>query len=106
MEPVTIGVALTVAGKAFEAIKKGFQVGRDIESMGGDLARWMGAASDVDNAERTAKNPSYLQRVFGGSSLEANAIEAVVAKKRETASFLISGINSYPSFLAPLYASV
>ena len=82
MEPVTIGVALTVAGKAFEAIKKGFEVGRDIESMGGDLARWMGAASDVDNAERTAKNPSYLQRVFGGSSLEANAIEAVVAKKK------------------------
>ena len=82
MEPVTIGVALTVAGKAFEAIKKGFQVGRDIESMGGDLARWMGAASDVDNAEKNAKNPSYLQKVFGGSSLEANAIEAVVAKKK------------------------
>ena len=42
----------------------------------------MGAASDVDNAEKNAKNPSYLQKVFGGSSLEANAIEAVVAKKK------------------------
>ena len=50
--------------------------------MGGDLARWMGAASDVDNAEKNAKNPSYLQKVFGGSSLETNAIEAVVAKKK------------------------
>ena len=82
MDPATIGLALTAASKAFGALKAGFAVGRDIESMGKDLSRWMGAASDIDNAERTTKNPSYLQRVFGGSSLEANAIEAVVAKKK------------------------
>jgi hypothetical protein len=46
-----------VASKAFDAIKKGFAVGRDIEQMSGDIGRWMGAVSDVDNAEKQAKNP-------------------------------------------------
>jgi len=82
MDPVTIGAALTIAGKAFDALKSGFAVGRDIESMGKDLSRWMGAASDVDNAERQSKNPTALQRLFKGNQLEASAIEAVVAKKK------------------------
>ena len=51
MDPVTISVAVGVASKAFDAIKKGFAVGRDIEQMSGDIGRWMGAVSDVDNAE-------------------------------------------------------
>ena len=82
MDPVTIGAALSVAGSAFNALKAGFAVGRDIESMGKDLSRWMGAASDIDHAEKTAKNPSALQRLFKGNQLEASAIEAVVAKKK------------------------
>ena len=82
MDPVTIGAALSVAGSAFNALKAGFAVGRDIESMGKDLSRWMGAASDIDHAEKTTKNPSALQRLFKGNQLEASAIEAVVAKKK------------------------
>ena len=82
MDPATIGLALTAASKAFSALKAGFAVGRDIESMGKDLSRWMGASSDIDHAAKTAQNPSYLQRIFKGNSLEASAIEAVVAKKK------------------------
>ena len=63
-------------------MKAGFAVGRDIESMGKDLSRWMGAASDIDNAEKQTKNPSALQRIFKGNQIEASAIEAVVAKKK------------------------
>ena len=47
MDPVTISLAMGVASKAFDAIKKGFSVGRDIEQMSGDIGRWMGAVSDV-----------------------------------------------------------
>mgnify|MGYP003131962689 FL=1 len=82
MDPVTIGAALSVAGSAFKALKAGFAVGRDIESMGKDLSRWMGAASDIDNAEKITKNPSTLQKLFKGNQLEASAIEAIVAKKK------------------------
>ena len=82
MDPATIGLALTAASKAFSALKAGFAVGRDIESMGQDLSRWMGAASDIDNAAKTTQNPSTLQKIFKGSQIEASAIEAVVARKK------------------------
>ena len=48
VDPVT---AIAAATTAFNAIKKGFQFGRDVESMSGDLGRWMGAVSDIDKAD-------------------------------------------------------
>ena len=57
-------------------------MGREIEAMGGDLSRWMSAISDIDNAEKTTKNPSALQKLFKGKELEASAIEAFTAKKK------------------------
>ena len=82
MDPVTITAALSVAKSAFTAIKNGFALGKDIESMGKDLSRWMGALSDVDNAEKTTKNASALQKLFTGKEIEAAAIEAFTAKKK------------------------
>ena len=82
MDPVTITAALSVAKSAFTAIRNGFQLGKDIESMGKDLSRWMGAISDIDNAEKTTKNPSVLQKLFKGKEIEASAIEAFTAKKK------------------------
>ena len=82
MDPVTISLAVGVASKAFSAIKQGFAVGRDLEQMSGDISRWMGAASDVDNAEKQAKNPGVFSKVFGGGSIEATALQAYSAKKK------------------------
>jgi hypothetical protein len=59
-----------------------FQAGKDLESMSQDLSRWMGAVSDVDNAEKSAKNPSMIRKVLGGGSVEQEAIEAFAAKKK------------------------
>lgn len=82
MDPASIGLAITAASKAFGAIKAGFAAGREIESMGKDLSRWMGAISDVDNAEKSAKNASPLRKLFKGKEIEASAIEAFTAKKK------------------------
>ena len=82
MDPATIGVAITAATTAFNAIKRGFQAGREIESMGKDLGRWMTALSDIDNAEKSAKNASPLRKLFKGNELQASAIEAFTAKKK------------------------
>ena len=82
MDPASIGLAITEASKAFTAIKNGFAIGRDIESMGKDLGRWMGALSDIDNAEKSAKNASPLRKLFKGKEIEASAIEAFTAKKK------------------------
>ena len=82
MDPATIGVALTAANTAFNAIKRGFQAGREIESMGKDLGRWMSALSDIDNVEKSAKSASPLRRLFKGNEIQASAIEAFTAKKK------------------------
>ena len=82
MDPVTISLAMGVASKAFDAIKKGFAVGRDIEQMSGDIGRWMGAVSDVDNAEKQAKNPPLFGKLFKAGSIEEAALAAYAAKKK------------------------
>ena len=82
MDPVTISIAVGVASKAFSAIKQGFAVGRDIEQMSGDIGRWMGAVSDVDNAEKQAKNPPLFGKLFSAGSVEEAAMAAYAAKKK------------------------
>ena len=82
MDPITISVAVGVASKAFSAIKQGFAVGRDIEQMSGDIGRWMGAVSDVDNAEKQAKNPPLFGKLFKAGSIEEAAMSAYAAKKK------------------------
>jgi len=82
MDPLTISLAVGVASKAFSAIKEGFAIGRDLEQMTGDLNRWMGASSDIDNAEKQAKNPGIFGKVFGAGSIESTALQAYSAKKK------------------------
>ena len=82
MDPLTITAAVGIASKAFETIKAGFQLGKDVESMAGDLGRWMGAVSDVDNAEKQAKNPPLFKKIMYASSIEQTALEAFAAKKK------------------------
>ena len=82
MDPLTITAAIGVASKAFNTIKAGFAVGRDLESMAGDHSRWMGAVSDVDQAEKQAKNPPLFKKLMYASSIEQQALEAYAAKKK------------------------
>ena len=74
LDPASIGIAITAANTAFSAIKKGFAAGREIESMGKDLSRWMGAVSDVENTEKSAKNASPLRKLFKGREIEASLL--------------------------------
>ena len=82
MDPVT---AIAAASTAFSVIKKGFQAGRDVESMYGDIGRWMGAVSYVGHAENMAKNPPIFKKLFAGSSVEQEAMDAFAAKKKAAA---------------------
>mgnify|MGYP001411345942 CR=1 FL=1 len=79
VDPIT---AVATATAAFNVIKKGFQVGRDIESMGGDLSRWMGAVSDIKKAEEYSKKPPLFKKVFQAGSVEEEAMQAFMAKKK------------------------
>lgn len=73
---------MATASAAFGAIKKGFAIGRDIEAMASDLGRWMGALSDLDQAEKEAKNPPIFKKLFAGKSVEQEAMEVFAAKRK------------------------
>ena len=82
IDPIT---ALTAASSAYSLIKKGFAAGREIESMTGDLSKWMGAISDIRHAEKQTKNPPLFKKLFSGSSVEQEAMDAFAAKKKAEA---------------------
>ena len=99
--------AIAVATTAFNTIKKGFEVGRDIESMYGDMGRWMGAIADIDQAEKMNKKPPLFKKLFDGSSIEQEAMDIFAAKKKaqameqELRTFvnLVHGPNSWNEIL-------
>ena len=79
---IEVAAALSAATTAFNAIKKGFEVGRDIESMSGDLSRWMGSVSDINKADEYAKKPPLFKKLFAAGSVEEEAMASFMAKKK------------------------
>ena len=79
IDPVS---AMAAGSAAFSAIKKGVQIGRDIESMAADIGRWMNAMSDITEAEKQAKNPPIFKKLAFSGSVEAEAMEAFARKTK------------------------
>lgn len=82
MEPITITAAVTGATAAFNTIKNMIAAGRDMESCINDVSRWMKMASDVDQADKQAKNPPLFKKLFAAGSIEEEALQAYAAKKK------------------------
>ena len=79
IDPVT---AVATPTAAFNAIKSGFSAGREIESMAGDLSRWMGAVSDIKKSEEYTKKPPLFKKLFAAGSVEEEALQTLMAKKK------------------------
>ena len=78
MDPVTIIGGATVA---FNALKRGFQVGKDLQDMSGQLTQWAGCMSDLSFMEAKNKNPPWWKALNGGS-VEADALAIFTAKRK------------------------
>ena len=76
IDPIT---AVGIATSAFNAIKKGIAVGRDLQDMGGQLSQWGKAFSDFNYAEEKSKNPPWYS--FKGSD-EETALQIFAQKKK------------------------
>ena len=79
IDPVT---AIAGATAAFNAIKSGFSVCKDIENMAGDLGRWMNCVSDLKKAEEINKKPPLFKKLFQAGSVEEEAMHIFMAKKK------------------------
>ena len=76
LDPVTV---IATASAAYNAIKKGIEVGRELQDMGGQLAQWAGAVSDLDFLAKKAENPPWWR---AGLNVQAEAMEIFAAKKK------------------------
>ena len=79
IDPIT---AVATATAAFNTIKSGFQMGRDVEGMAADLGRWMGAVSDIKKAEEYNRKPPLFKKLFASGSVEEEAMTIFMAKKK------------------------
>ena len=77
MDPVTIISGATVA---FNALKKGFAIGKDLQDMSGQLTQWAGHMADLGQAEKQVNNPPWWKSL--GGSVEAEAMEVFAAKRK------------------------
>tara|TARA_R100001443_G_scaffold16646_3_gene26966 strand:- start:1045 stop:1506 length:462 start_codon:yes stop_codon:yes gene_type:complete len=77
IDPIT---AIAGATAAFNALKKGIQVGKDLQDMGGTMAKWAGAVADLDFADRQNQKPPWYKALGGG--IESQAMEIFAAKQK------------------------
>jgi hypothetical protein len=76
VDPITI---IATASAAYNALKQGIAVGRELQDMSGQLATWAGAVSDMEFLAKKAQEPPWWKV---GSSVQAEAIEIFAAKKK------------------------
>lgn len=76
MDPITI---IATASAAYNALKKGIEIGRELQDMGGQLATWAGAISDIEYLAKKAEDPPWWKV---GGNVQAEAIEIFAAKKK------------------------
>ena len=82
MDPIT---AIATATAAFNTVKKMVSMGRDVEETLGQIGKWYGAMSDLQEAEREANNPPLFKRIVAGRSVEEEALNIYSAKKKALA---------------------
>lgn len=76
-----VAAVISIATGAFNGIKKGISVGKDLQDMGSQLSQWAGAMADLDFCEQQQKNPPWWKSL--GGQVEAEAMELFVAKKKK-----------------------
>jgi hypothetical protein len=79
LDPVS---ALAIATSAYKVLKKGIEMGRELEDMGGQLGTWFSAVSDVKSAEEEAKDPPLFKKLMFSGSVEQEAMQALIARKK------------------------
>ena len=97
MDPVTL---IATATASYQAIKKGFALGKEVTSMSKDIGKLMGAIGQIKEGHEKAKG-----RRFG--SVEEEALHTYAAKKKaetmeaELRNFLVAnyGFNAWRDVL-------
>lgn len=78
MDPVTISLVFGAAKTAYEAIKTGIKVGKEIQGMAGDIAKLYGSVAKL--TQMSAEKPK--PKLFSKMSAEEMAMDIVVKRRQ------------------------
>ena len=103
---IEVMAALAVANSAFKSVQTLMGRGAELEQMVGQLGKWYTAASDIRAAGELQK-PSMLKRLVNSESVETEALNQIIAKKklleheRELRSMIVMrfGIEEYKEMI-------
>lgn len=73
---------LAMAGTVVKGIEGLVARGAEIEKVAVKLGQWYTLASDIAQAEEEAENPPLFKQLFGGESVEQEALNATIAKQK------------------------
>jgi len=79
IDPVS---AFAMASAAYNAVKKGIEMGQELDGMASQLGQWFTACADVRQAEEEAKNPPLFKKLLSRGSVEAEALENTIRRKK------------------------
>lgn len=97
---IEISVAIAGAQAAYNFMRKGVQVGRNLQDMGQQLQQWANCMADIDQAEKMADKPPWYKALGGGT--QAQAMEVFVARKQaEKMRDELRQLISHPAILGP-----
>jgi len=79
MDPLSL---VAMASTTFKGLQVLVSKGAEIERVAQKLGHWYTLVSDINQAEQEAEKPPLFKKMFDGSSVEEQALNAVIAKKK------------------------
>jgi hypothetical protein len=78
MDPATIALIFGAAKTAYSAVQQGIKIGKDINSMCGDIAKLYGSVAKLTQASKSPPKPKLFSKV----TAEEIALDTVVKRKQ------------------------
>ena len=79
MDPLSL---IAMASTTFKSIQTLVNKGAEIDHVAQKLGQWYSFASDIKEAEREAESPGVFKKLFEGDTVEQQALNSVIAKKK------------------------
>lgn len=79
MDPLSM---IAMASTTFKGIQTLVDKGAEIERVAQKLGAWYGYAADIKEAEKEAEKPGIFKKLFDGNTVEQQALNSVIAKKK------------------------
>ena len=73
--------AFSVATASYKSIKKVINTVQEMDQISGQLGKWYSSCADIARAEQQRKNPTFLEKVTQGRSIEEEALQILIHKK-------------------------